>query len=155
MWTSYASEFMNYCSLASHKKSSNFCLYTYTLITSIVAESEKYQIHTEMDVPVLELQRFGCKSVELSIDEITNVHFPCSWTQVRCGSRSSLGGGRISLMKIRSLHLAAMQTPGDKPEFTQLSQAFIGITESTANVPFITSAIRAKWGGEYVLVTAD
>ena len=48
-------------------------------------------------------------------------------------------------------------TTGGKPEVTRLSQAFIDITESTANVPFITSAmIQAKWGGsEYVLVTAD
>lgn len=53
-----------------------------------------------MDVPVLELQRVGCESVELSIDKITT---------------DSLGGGHISLMKIRCLHLAAMQGMGSTP----------------------------------------
>ena len=47
--------------------------YTYTSVTSIVAQGQRStkQIHAAMDVPVLELQRVGCKSVELSIDEIT------------------------------------------------------------------------------------
>jgi len=38
------------------------------------------------------------------------------------------------------------QTLGRKPQFTQLSQAFIDITDSTANVPYITSVIQSKWG---------
>ena len=78
MWTSYASEFLNYCSLASHKKSSNLCPYTHMSVTSIVAQGRKSsRFMQEWDMPVLKLQWVGCESVELvelvelSIDEIT------------------------------------------------------------------------------------
>ena len=42
-----------------------------------------------------------------------------------------------------------------KPEFTLQTQPFVDVTESTANVIYITSAIQSKWGSQYVLVTSD
>ena len=58
------------------------------------------------------------------------------------------GKNRDATLSLEVVQATMQQTPGDKPEFTWLSQAFIDYTESTANVPLITSAIRAKWGGQ-------
>ena len=57
------------------------------------------------------------------------------------------GKNRDPTLSLKVVQATMQQTPGGKPEFTRLSQAFIDITESTANVLFITSVIRAKWGG--------
>jgi len=65
------------------------------------------------------------------------------------------GKNREPTLSLKVVQATMQQSPGGKPEFTRLSQAFIDITDSTANVPFITSVIRSKWGSEYVLVTAD
>ena len=45
--------------------------------------------------------------------------------------------------------------PNGKHEFTNTGQAFVDVTESTANVDYITNAIQRRWGSDYQLVTAD
>ena len=45
--------------------------------------------------------------------------------------------------------------PNGKPEFNNLSQLFVDITEATANVKYILSVVQKKWGSEYSIVTAD
>ena len=50
---------------------------------------------------------------------------------------------------------ATMKTGGGKAEFTPQTQTFVDVTESTANVNYITSAVQRKWGSQYVLVTSD
>ena len=44
---------------------------------------------------------------------------------------------------------------GGRPDFKPLSQAFVDITESTANVMYLSHIIKEKWGADYVLITAD
>ena len=44
---------------------------------------------------------------------------------------------------------------GGKAEFTPQTQTFVDVTESTANVIYITTAVQRKWGSQYVLVTSD
>ena len=39
--------------------------------------------------------------------------------------------------------------------FDKVGQAFIDVTESTANVLYITSVVQRKWGKGYKLVTGD
>ena len=48
-----------------------------------------------------------------------------------------------------------MKLTNGKPEFTKIGQTFVDVTETNANVYFITDVIQRKWGREYVLVTAD
>lgn len=45
--------------------------------------------------------------------------------------------------------------PNGKPEFKQLGQLFVDITEATANVQHVQSVVQNRWGPDYVLVTAD
>lgn len=42
-----------------------------------------------------------------------------------------------------------------KPDFTPENQTFVELTDSTANVHYVTSAVQHTWGAEYVMVTAD
>ena len=38
-------------------------------------------------------------------------------------------------------------------KFNTESQTFVKLTESTANVPFISNAIQSSWGEKYMLVS--
>ena len=40
-------------------------------------------------------------------------------------------------------------------EFMAQNQTFVDVTEATANLHYVSSAIQRKWGPEYVLVTSD
>lgn len=42
-----------------------------------------------------------------------------------------------------------------KFEFTSTGQAFIDVTDSTANVHYITNVVQKRWGADFQLVTAD
>ena len=42
-----------------------------------------------------------------------------------------------------------------KPEFLPISQAYIELTESTANLDHISSMVKRRWGDQYVIVTSD
>ena len=48
-----------------------------------------------------------------------------------------------------------MKTGGGKAEVTPQTQTFVDVTESTAHVNYIASAVQRKWGSQYVLVTSD
>ena len=45
--------------------------------------------------------------------------------------------------------------PNGRPEFKQLGQSFVDITEATANVQHVQSVVQGRWGPDYILVTAD
>lgn len=47
------------------------------------------------------------------------------------------------------------KTSTGKLMFDKVGQAFIDVTESTANVLYITSVVQRKWGKGYKLVTGD
>ena len=55
-------------------------------------------------------------------------------------------------VKVVRAHLS--RSSNGKPKFAKLGQAFVDVTDVTANVYYITRVIQ-KWGEEYVLVTAD
>ena len=44
---------------------------------------------------------------------------------------------------------------GGKGEFQKLGQTYVSVSEATANVRYISSVIKEKWGEDYVLVTSD
>ena len=45
--------------------------------------------------------------------------------------------------------------PNRKHKFTNKGQAFVDVTDSTANVDYINNVIQKRWGREYQIVTAD
>ena len=50
---------------------------------------------------------------------------------------------------------ASFSFKNGKAEFQKLGRTFISVSEATANVIYISSVIRQKWGEDYVLVTSD
>ena len=42
-----------------------------------------------------------------------------------------------------------------KVEFSAMSQTHVDVTDATANVNFVNSAVQRKWGPEFVIVTSD
>ena len=50
---------------------------------------------------------------------------------------------------------ATMSRQGKKTEFLPISQTYLDIVESTANLEHILSIIHKRWGTEYTIVTSD
>ncbi len=44
---------------------------------------------------------------------------------------------------------------GNKPNFERIGQTFVNITEATANLNHVLTAVREEFGEEYVVTTAD
>ena len=66
----------------------------------------------------------------------------------------SKAGGSSSSISVKIAY-ATMKRNGHKCEFRKLHQAFFRVGESTANVCYLTEAVKEKWGKDLVLVTAD
>ena len=45
--------------------------------------------------------------------------------------------------------------PSGKTEFIPQNQTFVDVTEATANLHYVSSAVQHKWGQDYALVTSD
>ena len=45
--------------------------------------------------------------------------------------------------------------PNGRPEFKQMGQIFVDITEHTANVQYVQCVVQSRWGPDYILVTVD
>ena len=62
---------------------------------------------------------------------------------------------KCQTVNVKVVQAVLKRHPGGKCEFTQLGQTFVDVTEATANVDYIRSAIQKKWGTDYIIVTAD
>ncbi len=60
-----------------------------------------------------------------------------------------------SSINLKILQAIMKKGTGNRPEFKPVHQEFVEVTESTANVRYLTHIIKEKWGSEYILVTAD
>lgn len=56
---------------------------------------------------------------------------------------------------VKIVQASIKRLPNGKPEFTQIGQLFVDISEATANIHYISSVVEKKWGADYVLVTSD
>jgi hypothetical protein len=56
---------------------------------------------------------------------------------------------------IKIVQASMQRLPSCKMEFLAQNQTFVDVTEVTANLHYISSAIQRKWGQEYVIVTSD
>lgn len=60
-----------------------------------------------------------------------------------------------STLNVKVVQATMRRQANGKLEFTSTGQAFIDVTDSTANVHYITNVVQKKWGAEFQLVTAD
>ena len=68
--------------------------------------------------------------------------------------RSVIHSGKKGIsVKIVQAHLGF--TSGGKPRFQPVGQVYVPVQETTANVPYVLSAIQQEFGQSYVIVTAD
>ena len=58
-------------------------------------------------------------------------------------------------VSVKVVQAQLTRSSSGKAEFQRQGQLFIDVTEATANVPYISSAIQKKWGNDYLLVTVD
>ena len=64
-------------------------------------------------------------------------------------------GGKRQTLNVKIIQASMKRNVGGKVEFVHLSQTFVSITESTANVDYVASVVQRRWGSGYVLVTGD
>lgn len=67
---------------------------------------------------------------------------------------------QFSARKTQSCYVKIVQAsirhlPNGKMEFIAQNQTFVDVTEATANLHYVISAVQRKWGQDYVLVTSD
>ena len=56
---------------------------------------------------------------------------------------------------VKIVQASIKRLPNGKMEFLAQNQTFVDVTETTANLHYVSSAIQRKWGPEYILVTSD
>ena len=66
-------------------------------------------------------------------------------------SKKTTGSVSVKIVKASF----SLKHSGRKVEFERLGQTFVSMSEATANVMYISSVIKQKWGEDYVLVTSD
>ena len=74
------------------------------------------------------------------------------WQPSQRPTFSSKKSGSVSVKIVKASFYS--KCSGGKREFEKLGQTFVSVTEATANVMYVSSVIRQKWGEEYVLVTS-
>lgn len=62
---------------------------------------------------------------------------------------------KANTINVKVIQAAMKRQPNGKFEFTSTGQAFIDVTDSTANVHYITNVVQKRWGADFQLVTAD
>ena len=56
---------------------------------------------------------------------------------------------------VKIIQASVKRLANGKMDFTSHNQTFVDVTEATANVNYVASAVQRKWGSEYMLVTSD
>ena len=56
---------------------------------------------------------------------------------------------------VKIVQASMKRLPNGKMEFMAQNQTFVDVTETTANLHYVSSAIQRKWGPEYIIVTSD
>ena len=74
------------------------------------------------------------------------------FTLVISSQRRAANGGGYSL-KVVQAWISCISA--GCPQFQKLGQTFIVLSESTANIHHVTSAVKTEFGEEHVVITAD
>ena len=64
-------------------------------------------------------------------------------------------GRKRSSISVKVVQAGFKRLISGRPEFTPQNQTFVDLTEATANVNYVTSAVQRRWGADYVMVTSD
>ena len=88
-------------------------------------------------------QRIASTSSEPST---SGVHIP--QTQFTASRKAQSANVKIVQATMKRLSNGRM-------EFMAQNQTFVDVTDTTANLHYVSSAIQRKWGSEYVVVTSD
>lgn len=64
-------------------------------------------------------------------------------------------GNATRKIKVKIIQASLKKSASGRPDFKPLSQTFVDVTEATANVNYLSNAVKEKWGRSYVLVTSD
>ena len=62
---------------------------------------------------------------------------------------------KMQTIDVKVIQASMKSLLSGKCEFTHLGQTFVDVTESTANVNYISNVVQKRWGYNYILVTAD
>ena len=117
--------------------------------TSFVLTSDVGILITSFEVKGVPTSHVNTSSPGPSADVVTrNSIVPTSYKPVLASKRPASAN-----VKLVRAHLS--RAYNGKPEFIKLGQAFVDVTDATANVYYITRVIQKKWGEEYVLMTGD
>ena len=58
-------------------------------------------------------------------------------------------------INVKIIQASVKRLANGKLEFMPHNQTFVDVTETTANVNYVTAAVQRKWGSDYNLVTSD
>ena len=58
-------------------------------------------------------------------------------------------------INVKVIQASVKRLANGKLEFMAHNQTFVDVTEATANVNYVSSAVLRKWGSDYNLVTSD
>ena len=62
---------------------------------------------------------------------------------------------KSSSTNVKIVQATLKRLSSGKVEFTAQNQTFIDVTEATANLHYVSTAMQRTWGVDYILVTAD
>ena len=70
--------------------------------------------------------------------------------------RSVVAPKRVAItVKIVKARMKIPKKGSGNPEFESLSQMYVELTETTANIAHVTDMVRKQWGTEYYIVSAE
>ena len=70
-------------------------------------------------------------------------------------SYKGLGGGGARNCVVKIVKADKNITSAGKLEFTSRDQMYIDVMPSTANIDYVQSEVKAKWGADYFVVSND
>ena len=71
------------------------------------------------------------------------------------GTQSVPAMRKIQSINVKIIQASVKRLANGKLEFMPHNQTFVDVTEATANVNYVTSAVQHKWESDYNLVTSD
>ena len=119
------------------------------------SENKKFDFSPDVGIFVLRFIVEGCSSRSTSVSSGANRVFSTS-PGTSSGPVTPIFSNKKTSITVKIVQAQMLKKPGtSRPEFRPISQTFIDITESTANVMYLSHIIKEKWGVNFHLVSAD
>ena len=69
--------------------------------------------------------------------------------------QANISARKTQSCNVKIIQASVRRLSSGKLEFLPQNQTFVDVTEATANLHYVSSAVQRKWGQEYTLVTSD